>query len=53
MQTEILTYKIILTAALVSASIIGTMGQTRLQVITKTIEKSFTASSYNNVKIEG
>ena len=53
MQTEILTYKIILTAALVSASIIGTMGQTRLQVITKTIEKSFTASSSTNVKIEG
>ena len=53
MQTGILTYKIILTAALMSASNIATMGQTTLQVITKTIEKSFTVSSSTNLKIEG
>ena len=53
MQKGILTYRIILTAALMSASIIATMGQTRLQVITKTIEKRFTASASTSIKIEG
>lgn len=42
-----------LIAALMSASAMGATGQTRLQVITKTVEKSFVASSSTNLKIEG
>ena len=42
-----------LIAVLMLAPVIGAMGQTKLQVITKTIEKSFAASSSTNLKIEG
>ena len=53
MQTGISPYRITLTVLLVFASALAGLGQTKLQVITKTIEKSFTASPFSNLKIEG
>lgn len=53
MQTGILTYKILLVAVFIAISVHHTMGQTKLHVITKTVEKSFTASSSTNLRIEG
>ena len=53
MKTRALTYRILLLVAFISALSFHTMGQIKLQVITKTIEKSFVASSSTNLRIEG
>ncbi|MDN5212414.1 DUF4097 family beta strand repeat-containing protein [Fulvivirgaceae bacterium BMA12] len=46
-------YRIILTTVIVQGLLISALGQTKLQVLTKIVEKSFVASSSTSLQVDG